>query len=145
MCVLGMNQCRATLLHKQHKPRAVRGGPQTPSTFAERTSPPARAAAPHALSPSRSVLRTDHLRTDPSYGIVVLDGRYTGWGPQIHQIHCVSAPASDTLDTHLISKSLVTVRYTGYTGVSGPNSDTLDTHLPSWVLSSPIGTERYFG
>ena len=62
---------------------------------------------------------------------LALDGRYTGWGPQIHQIHCVSARASDTLDTHLISKSLVTVRYTGYTGVSGPVSDTLDTHLPS--------------
>ena len=67
----------------------------------------------------------------------VLDGRYTGWGPQIHQIHCVSARASDTLDTHLISKSLVTVRYTGYTGVSGPVSDTLDTHLPSRTLTEP--------
>ena len=30
---------------------------------------PARAAAPHALSTSRSVLRTDHLRTDPSIAL----------------------------------------------------------------------------
>ena len=31
---------------------------------AERTSPPARAAVRHAVSPSRSVFNTDHLRTD---------------------------------------------------------------------------------
>ena len=31
-----------------------------------------------------------------------LDGRYTGRGPEIHQIHCVSALRPDTLDTQVI-------------------------------------------
>ena len=59
--VLGMNQCRASLLHKQHK-QVVRSARRKGWTAA-----PARAAAPHALSTSRSVLHTDHLRTAPSY------------------------------------------------------------------------------
>ena len=33
-----------------------------------------------------------------------LDGRYAGWGLQIHQIRCVSVSVPDTLDTQAISK-----------------------------------------
>ena len=38
-----------------------------PHRSPERTSAPRRAAAAHALSTSRSVLHTDHLRAAPSY------------------------------------------------------------------------------
>ena len=62
-----------------------------------------------------------------------LDDRYTDGGPGIQKIHGVSGLVSDTLDTQAISKSMVTVRYTGYTCVSSQVSDTLDTYLSSRV------------
>ena len=43
-----------------------------PHRSPERTSASRRAAAAHALSTSRSVLHTDHLRAAPSYFVVVL-------------------------------------------------------------------------
>ena len=42
-----------------------------PHRSPERTSAPRRAAAAHALSTSRSVLHTDHLRAAPSYFAVL--------------------------------------------------------------------------
>ena len=65
-----------------------------------------------------------------------LDDRYTDGCLRIHQIHCVSGLVSDTLDTQTISRSVTTVRYTGYTRVSSQVSDTLDTYLSSRVLNN---------
>ena len=59
----------------------------------------------------------------------ILGVRNTGGGHGKHQKHCVSGARSETLETHTLSKSLVTDRNTGNTSVSSPVSETLDTHL----------------
>ena len=77
-------------------------------------------------------------------GLNNLDVRYTDGGLRIHQVHCVSGLISDTLDTQTIARSLVTVRYTGYTRVSRQVSDTLDTHQTS-RLNNTTGASLYYG
>ena len=75
------------------------------------------------LNPDAPPGSVQQRRWDPEnctwWKLINLDGRYTGQGPQIHKIHCVSDPFPDTLDTQGICNQPINFRYTGYTCVSG--------------------------